>query len=480
MKFFTLCIILLLTALSSSVAAPLVSINGLPASLAVGDTIVISASGGSAPYSWSSSDPAVSVTQMNATDAEVIVLQPALNVSITATDQLAEFITQVVSAYSYTSRIAPVTFTDGDTAVVPILYSNYHVALSFFSADISIPYDTTLFTFVGYDQSGTLSSGMTIASNQVYDTIKLGIATVVPIGFMTEQVFLNLKFISKNTVVTPQSHLLMFTRFLVNETVQGSHSPGLLTVDPIPNFPPVFGYAPADTAIDEGDVYSRTVSASDANGDAVHFFLTMNPAGGEATIDSLTGDFTFTPSMVSEGSYLFEVTANDGNGGMTQHQFTVTVDNVNQLPYFNSAFPDSFIVVEGKPFVYYATGQDPDLSPVNYSLVSPPSGMTIDTATGKIEWIPSFTQSGTYLVDTELFDALGANVTQQAKFFVADSNRVPAFTAVPNDTMIYELTSYSSLFSASDADLDDVRYFVQSGAPSGFLLDSMTGAISYT
>ena len=479
MKFFTFCITLLFIALNSAVAAPLVSINGLPASLAVGDTIVISASGGTAPYSWSSNYPAVTVTQMNATDAQVIVHQPALNVSITATDQFSDFITQVVSAFAYTSRIAPVTFIDGDTAIVPILYSNHHSPLLFYSADISIPFDTTLFTFAGIDQTGTLTAGMSPAANRVADTIKIAIATATPIGTTNEQLFLKLKFISKNTVVTPQSGLLMFTRFLVNETVLGSHSPGLLTVNPIPNFPPVFGYAPADSAMDEGDVYARTVSASDANGDAVHFFLTMNPAGAIADLDSLTGSFTFSPTMMSAGSYLFEITANDGNGGMTQHQFTVTVDNVNQLPYFNSAFPDSFIVVEGKPFVYYATGQDPDLSPVNYSLTSPASGMTIDTATAKIEWIPSFTQSGTYLVDVNVHDLSGATVTQQAKFFVADSNRAPAFTAVPNDTMIYELTSYASLFSASDDDLDDVRYFVQSGAPSGFLLDSMTGAISY-
>jgi hypothetical protein len=480
MKLFTLCISVVLFAFSTAAAAPSVSINGLPSTLAVGDTIVISASGGSAPYSWSSNYPAVTVTQLNATDAEVIVLQPALNVSITATDQLAEFITQVVSAFPYASRIAPVTFIDGDTAIVPILYSNYHGPLSFFSADISIPFDTTLFTFVGTDNSGTLTSGMSVAWNTVYDTAKIGIATSTPFNVVPEQLFLKLKFVSKNTVVTPQTDLLMFTRFLVNETVHGSHSPGLLTVNPIPNFPPVFGYAPADTAMDEGDVYARTVSASDANGHAVHFFLTMNPAGAMAILDSLTGSFTFSPTMMSAGSYLFEITANDGNGGMTQHQFTVTVDNVNQLPYFNSAFPDSFIVVEGKPFVYYATGQDPDLSPVNFSLVSPPSGMTIDTATAKIEWTPSFTQTGTYLVDVNVNDVSGATVTQQAKFFVADSNRAPVFTAVPNDTMIFELAPYTALFTAADPDFDAVRYFVQSGAPSGFLLDSLTGTISYT
>jgi hypothetical protein len=480
MKLFTLCLSITLFVFGTAAAAPSVSINGLPSTLAVGDTIVISASGGSAPYSWNSNYPAITVTPLNATDAEVIVLQPALNVSITATDQFSDFITQVVSAFAFSSRIAPVTFMDGDTAIVPILYSNEYGPLSFLSADISLPYDTTLFTFVGKDQTGTLSAGMTVVWNQVYDTIKIGIAATIPFNVVPEQPLLKLKFISKNTVITSESDLLMFTRFQVNETELGSLMPGLLTVDPIPNYPPVFVSSPNDSTINEGDVYTRTVSASDANGDQVHYFLTLNPAGGEAILDSITGVFTFTPSMMSAGTYLFEVTANDGNGGTTSEQWTLTVNNVNQLPGFNASFPDSFIVQEGLPFSYYATGTDPDLSPVNYSLTSPPSGMTIDTATAKIQWTPSFTQSGLYLVDVNVHDVSGATVTQQAKFFVADSNRPPVFTLVPNDTLIIELAPYTSQFTATDDDLDQVRYFVYSGAPSGFILDSLTGTISYT
>ncbi len=469
----------MLFGLSATYAAP--TINGLPPTLAVGDTVFITATGGVAPYSWSSSYPAVSVTVVNDSVAKVIVLQPSPAVSITATDALSDFISYVVNAYPYTSRIGTISFMEGDTAVVPLFYSNFHSPLSLMSADIFLPYDTTLFKFVGIDKLGTLTDGMSSASNQVLDTIKIGIAASTPIGLMTEQVFLKLKFVAKNTVVSSQSSPLQYTKFLVNETVNGSLIPGMLTLDPIPNYAPVFVQVPNDTTIKEGDVYSRTVIATDANGHTVHYFLTMNPApGSEASLDSITGVFTFNPSMFSANNYLFEVTANDGNGLNTQYQFTVTVNNVNQDPYFTSAFPDSFIVVEGSPFTFIADGADPDLAPVHFVLNGAPSGMTVDSVTGDINWTPSFTQAGSYQFDLEVHDVSEMSVPQLLKFFVVDSNQVPQFVTVPNDTTIYETVPYTALITAGDADGDAVRYFVQGGAPAGFALDSMSGVITYT
>ncbi len=480
MKFFNRFFILLAAVVTVGSAAPGVGISGLPSSLAVGDTVIVTAFGGTAPYTWNSSYPAVSVTQLDSINARVIVLQPSPNVHITASDLFSVFSMQMINAYAYTSKIGNTVFTDGDTAVVPILYSNFHSPLSLLSADISIPYDTTLFKFIGYDKNGTLTSGMSIASNQVYDTIKLGIAATIPIGLMTEQVFLKLKFISKNTVILPQSSPLHYTMFLVNETERGSLRPGMLTVNPIPNYAPVFVSVPGDTTINEGDIYTRTVSAMDANGQTVHYFLTMNPAASEASLDSITGQFSFTPSMFSAGSYLFEVTANDGNGQTTQHQFTITVNNVNQLPYFTSAFPDSFITAEGNPFIYYVNGQDPDLTPVNFTLSAAPSGMTIDSATGKIEWTPSFIQSGFYTVDVYVHDLSGASVLHQQKFFVFNVNRPPAFiTGVPDTTFIKEGKSFTLDLDASDPDSDSLYYAINF-TPVGMTFDSGAGIVSWT
>ncbi|MFZ4619586.1 MAG: putative Ig domain-containing protein [Bacteroidota bacterium] len=470
----------MLITVTAGTAAPGVGISGLPPSLAVGDTIIVTAFGGTAPYSWSSSYPAVSVTQLNATDARVVALQPSPNVNITATDQFSIFCTQLVNAYAFTSKLGNITFIDGDTAVVPIYYSNFHSPLSLLSADISFPYDTTLFKFVGYDKNGTLTSAMSIAANQIFDTVKIGVAATVPIGIMTEQVFLKLKFVSKNTVSTPESSPLFYTMFLVNENVAGSLRPGMLTVNPIPNFAPVFSSVPNDTTINEGDIYTRTVSASDANGQTVHYFLTINPASSIASIDSVTGQFLFAPSMFSAGSYLFEVTANDGNGQTTQHQFTITVNNVNQLPYFTSAFPDSFITAEGNPFVFYVNGQDPDLTPVYFTVNAAPSGMTIDSATGKIEWTPSFTQSGFYTVDVYVHDLSGASVLHQQKFFVFNVNRPPAFiTGVPDTTFIQEGKSFTLDLDASDPDSDPLYYTINF-TPVGMTFDSATGIVTWT
>lgn len=467
-------------AISNTFAAPV--INGLPSTLIVGDTITVYASGGTAPYSWWSDNPAaISVTQLNSTDAQIIVHQVHPGVQITVDDDNNDSAFQIVSSYLFRIQIPDMYFIDGDTVEVPLYYKERSPALSFLAADISVRYDTTMFTFIGFNKIGSITNSMSVISNQVYDTIKLGVASTNEILEAEDVVFINLKFISKETVSSSVSSILEITKFEMNEEFYGLMIGGELTVDPIPNSAPVFTqYFEADTS-DENALNIFTFIANDTNGDTVKYFLTMNPApSNEATIDSLTGVFSFSPSFESAGQYLFEVTADDGNGGVTSHQFTIVVNNVNRDPYFTSFPSDTVFIMEQEHYQETVIANDPDISTVYFSLVNAPAGMTMDTVTGFLEWTPSFVQSGIYTVTINARDNEGGEVDQQIVFAVIDSNRVPYFVQVPNDTTIYEGDPYIASIVAQDDDLDDIRYYVQSGEPGGFLLDTLSGAISWT
>ncbi len=476
-------LLILLSGMSSSLAATGPVISGLPSSLAVGDTVVISASGGTAPYSWSSSTAGVTVTALNATEARLVVHSSALDVTITVYDALALFAAYSLDTYSYTVRIGDGSFLNGDTLQLPVYYTNRTVAANLLSADIVLPIDTAVFTFIGLQFSGTLlaSQAPTGVFNRIQDTLRIGIANTYPLGpVSTESILFFLRFTNTVPVSSGQTRPLYFTGFVVNETLEGVRKSGSLTVDPVPNYSPVFVNPPGDTTISEGTVLVRSYAATDANGDPLKYYLTQNFGGGDAEIDSLTGQFTFSPDYFSASSYGFEVTAMDSLGAAAQFFFTVSVTNVNRYPYFITVFPDSFIVREGESFWLDVAAADPDLTPVYFSLINAPGGMTIDSVSGEIDWTPSFDSAGVYFPIIEVHDQLGGFDTAVLKFFVADSNRAPMIVTAPNDTMIVETIPYSAQLTAVDPDLDSLRYEIQSGAPPGMEIDSLTGAVTYT
>lgn len=456
------------------------TINGLPSHVAVGDTIQVFASGADAPYTWVSSNPAaVQVIQVDTIRARVIVLASSPAVTISATDEVLVTGTQIISSHDFSARIPDVSFIHRDTVELPVYYTDRSPALDLYSADIFLPYDTTVFTFIGVNQAGTLSAGMTVFTNQVFDTIKMAIAVANPIVSADSAVFIKLKFISKDTVITPITRPMHFTKFLVNEVLDGVITDGSLTVNPIPNYPPVISVNYPDTVfIAESQYFSHVFTASDPNGDSVRFHLLGMPAG--MVIDSVSGLLEWTPDFLQSGIYIPKIMASDTLGGVDIDSLVFVVSNTNRPPVF-SVLPDTFYLKETMPFFFTLTAVDPDLEPLIFRSGPKPAGMMLDSVTGFLSWTPGFNDSGSHTVNFSVHDPYDSTNSYTPVFFVLDSNRVPILTAVPSDTTILEGETYLSLFTASDPDSGDLlHYYVFSGAPPGFLLDSVTGAISWT
>jgi len=70
------------------------------------------------------------------------------------------------------------------------------------------------------------------------------------------------------------------------------------------------------------------------------------------------------------------------------------------------------------PYAYQVKATDPDNDPLVYALDKAPAGMTIDSATGLVQWRPSGAQSGRYYVTVKVTDDRCGEVTQSFSIYV--------------------------------------------------------------
>ncbi|MBP6672477.1 MAG: putative Ig domain-containing protein, partial [Bacteroidetes bacterium] len=235
---------------------------------------------------------------------------------------------------------------------------------------------------------------------------------------------------------------------------------------------------PDTVYIMENQPYSRTFYAVDPDADSIHFSLINVPSG--MVIDPNTGMLDWTPDYSQSGLYTVTVNVMDTIGASSKDSLVFAVFNMNRSPFFTSVIPDTVILQEGKNFLLDIDASDDDAEPLRYSISFTPSGMTFDTATGVLSWNPAYWQAGDYGFVFQVFDTSGANEFRSVLFTVIDSNQIPLFSMVPNDTLISEGQTYNAMIIATDPDSDPMKYFVQSGLPAGFSLDSSSGFMSWT
>ena len=91
-----------------------------------------------------------------------------------------------------------------------------------------------------------------------------------------------------------------------------------------------------------------------------------------------------------EGSYTVQVIVSDGDGGTDTDSLVVDISNV--APEITSSAPA--FASEGVLWSYAAVAVDPGDDVLTWSLSpSAPTGMTLDSATGLLEWTPTYDQS---------------------------------------------------------------------------------------
>lgn len=180
-----------------------------------------------------------------------------------------------------------------------------------------------------------------------------------------------------------------------------------ITINPV-NDAPVLTGVPANKSINEQELYTFTAAATDVDlpAQTLTFSLVGAPIG--ASIDPLTGQFTWTPTEAQGGTgtaYQFKVRVTDGIA-ITEAGITINVTEVNQAPTLSPI--GNRTVYLGDTLNFTAVGADQDLpaQTLSYNLVGAiPAGASINSGTGKFTWTPAAQQVGAiYTFEVQVTD----------------------------------------------------------------------------
>jgi hypothetical protein len=196
------------------------------------------------------------------------------------------------------------------------------------------------------------------------------------------------------------------------------------------------------------------------------------------TIVSATGVIQWTPTNEHVGNNAVVAKVDDGRGGSDDQSFTITVINVNDPPVITSTPVTT--AKEGELYTYDVNATDPDAGDVlTYSLTKSPSGMSINPATGLIQWTPTEEQLDDNDVIVQVSDTSGATDTQDFTIVVVEAgSNPPVITSTPITTGTVGVL-YKYDVEATDDD-DDPLTFSLTTFPEGMTIDAITGLISWT
>ncbi len=215
---------------------------------------------------------------------------------------------------------------------------------------------------------------------------------------------------------------------------------------------------PADQTINELSTLNVSASASDPDipANTLSFSLLSPPPG--MSINPATGAISWTPTEAQGPStnVIAVVVSDNGTPPMSAtNSFIVTVNEVNSAP--SLTVPANQTINELSTLNVSASASDPDLpaNTLTFSLLSPPTGVSINPASGGITWTPTEAQGpSTNLITVTVTDngAPPLSATNSFTVTVLETNSAPVLPGVTNYT-IDELTTLTVTNSASDSDV---------------------------
>lgn len=181
------------------------------------------------------------------------------------------------------------------------------------------------------------------------------------------------------------------------------------------NQPPRITSQPLTSALEE-HVYYTTVSATDPEGGAIIYSLTKQPSGME--IDPASGFVRWIPDSTQVGLQVVEVRATDPAGAFDSQAFVVDAADFDEPPSITS-IPGRY-ARSGEPYRYDVEAFDPEGKALTFAFGAPvPAGMTIDPASGLVQWTPEISNAGAPTIVVRAVDPSGAFATQQYVLSVA-------------------------------------------------------------
>ncbi|HKR34103.1 MAG TPA: putative Ig domain-containing protein [Steroidobacteraceae bacterium] len=162
------------------------------------------------------------------------------------------------------------------------------------------------------------------------------------------------------------------------------------------NHPPKISGTPPTTG-KVGVAYNFLPTASDRDGDALHFSVVNKPAW--TVFNTTSGRLSGTPTSANVGtSSKITILVTDSKGmSATLPAFALTVSGSgtsNTPPTISGTPPKS--VVAGSLYSFTPTAKDANSDTLTFSISNKPAWATFSTTTGKLSGTPSSAQTGTY------------------------------------------------------------------------------------
>ncbi len=204
-----------------------------------------------------------------------------------------------------------------------------------------------------------------------------------------------------------------------------------------------------------GQGYLHSVQTLAGEEKTLTYRLLAAPNGME--IVSSTGEIAWTPTLQQIGQQAVIVEVSDGIGNASTQSFAIRVrEGIPNLPPRITSDAPRFGSV-GSTYTYSMQASDPEGTPLVFSLGRGPGGMTVDPATGSVQWTPTPTQFGKYVVTLRATDSAGAVAVESFELDVVPQNRIPTITSsAPIEVPARGEFRYDVI--ARDADLDLLHY----------------------
>ncbi|SFV63189.1 Chitinase [hydrothermal vent metagenome] len=173
--------------------------------------------------------------------------------------------------------------------------------------------------------------------------------------------------------------------FTVNDGKETSSATVTITVTPVNDTPSITTTAP--TSATEDIEYSYTPTATDIENDTISWKISSNPTG--MSINSSTGEILWTPTegvLIAENINLTATDNGTPNQSVSQI-FTIRVTPVNDAPSITTTAPTN--TTNDKEYIYTPTVKDIEDDNITWTISNAPTGMDINSSTGKVSWTPT-------------------------------------------------------------------------------------------
>jgi len=176
--------------------------------------------------------------------------------------------------------------------------------------------------------------------------------------------------------------------------------------------------------LNENETASITLSASDANGDALTYQILTGPSHG--TLTGQAPNLTYTPSQNYNGSDTFTFKANDGSLDSNTATITLSIQPVNDTP---TAVDDSATTNEDTAIAVIsvlANDTDPDGDTLTIDdFTQPTHGTTGSNGNGTLTYTPGINYNGTDSFTYTIGDGNGGTATATVNIIINSVNDTP-------------------------------------------------------